>query len=156
MTEVGAGTASEAALAWLDGLVSNTGDPMSDAGVWVLSHESLRADVIRELGLADVDTDDDITALDDWQDLAHRFVVTLRARLPPNIQALGLGDAIGKTGLELPIALDHVEVVFKDGAITEGEYAAAPGTRVGFALTAVHDIGTGWWTVAGIHSAWIA
>lgn len=157
MGEESTGSASDAAFTWLDGVVSNTGDPNEDAGVWMLTHESLRRELASAcLGenYADVGSELDVTTLDDWQELARCAVLQLRQRLPTTMHVEGVGGLVGLTQFAVPVSLDRVEVVFNDEGLESGAYNFPPGTRVGFALVAVHAANIGW-TIGGIEPDWL-
>jgi hypothetical protein len=146
-------SAADAALAWLDGIVANTGDPLSDAGVWMLTHESWRREVAAWLGLdADLGAEWNITTLDDWQTVARLAVLRLRDTLPPSMQTMDVGSPIGLTNVEAPASLDRVEVVFSDRGLETGDYYPPAGSRVGFALIAAHDADG--WTIASVEPDW--
>lgn len=151
MSEPAKGSASETAWAWLDGVVSNTGDPEANRSLWAMTHEILRAKVLGELGLdTDMAGEDDISWFEDWQELAQRFVTKVRDLLSQHLQALGVGDEIGTTGLEVPQSVDCVACVFSEAQIAPGRYEIPIGARIGFAVSVFHDPNTRLWYVVDI------
>jgi hypothetical protein len=138
-------------MAWLDGVVSNIGDPAEDAGVWFLTHESWRSEIASAyLGPdgAELGHEEDVRRLDGGQRLARYAVLVMRDRLPLRVQALGVGDAIGTTEYEIPESLDRVLVIFSDEYLDAGWHNAPIGARIGFALTMVYTDER--WTVESI------
>ena len=156
MTEAPGGTALETAYAWLDGVVANTGDPLNDAGVWFLTHESWCCQIAAAYfgpDNADVGRVEDVRTLDDWPDLVRYAVLRFREGLPMTLQSAGVGDAVGMTQIQVVQSVNGVQVVFNDTGLDPGYYNMPIGSRVGFAVTALYEVGTGW-TIAGLEADW--
>jgi hypothetical protein len=151
------------ALAWLDGVVVNTGDPLDDAAVWMLTHKSWRCQIATAcVGSAEADAGltEDVRTLEGGRDLARYAVLQMRAALPMTMQDAAIGDAVGLTQLAIAESVDRVLVVVNDTGFEAGWHNVTTSTRIGFGLTMAYDP-DGRWTVAGIEQdcywpAWLS
>jgi hypothetical protein len=155
MSEPPSGSATKTALDWLDGVVSNTGRPLDDGAIWLLTHESLCCQMAATYpGIADMDArpPDDPRTLDHMREMGRHVVLGLRAALPAAMQDLSIGDSVGLTSLVVAQSPGLVEVIFSDLGLESGWYPVAGGDRVGFALTLAYENER--WTVTDIEQNW--